>query len=421
MAVVKRRLCTSRDCKKEFRDRVVYKKGNKESPPTCSCGAPTRYLPNWYVIVYIPVPGSKARKRRLKPFPTKAEAEAYEGEIKSQKAKGEVFGVTKDTSFASCAEAFIKWVNKMEADNQLAPGTARMYRDKTNTYLTPFFGKLNALQVTDDDIDRYIDRRRETPYYTKIDRKTGEVISRKFPTNSTMNKEIATLKRMYSVCKEKKILKYDPVEDYKLFTETERERYLLEDEIEQLLLWCKTPHLRLAVVVALNTGLRVHGVLTLRWDEIDWRNNEIVKVVKHHRSKAPRPVRIPMTDELKAELKARKKEVVDSAYVFPAIRTHDSDGNPRGDVHIRPDADIGFQTACKNAGIEDFRFHDLRHTFCTNFLEQNPDKIQILSEMVGHSSRDMTRRYAHVTNRARHQAMKNFSITKLTPTPTKGL
>jgi site-specific recombinase XerD len=62
---------------------------------------------------------------------------------------------------------------------------------------------------------------------------------------------------------------------------------------------------------------------------------------------------------------------------------------------LRVDSDIGFETACRNAKITDFRFHDLRHTFATNFLQRTSD-IRALQEILGHSDIKMTEKYTHV-------------------------
>jgi integrase len=402
--VFKRRLC---ECGRDYRDATVAKKGNKEAPPACAaCGGATRYLPSWYCAVKLPGVDGKLKTHK-KSFPTKAKAEAWETEMMSLRNKGEVFE-KKDTTFRAAAAIFLKWVDRQEQDNRLAKGTARMYRDKTNTYLIPFFGEMDLKKLDETDIDDYIEARRETPYYTKT--KKGVVVKEKFPVNATLNREIATLKRVCSVAVEKKLMRFNPAQDYKLFREGSRERFLSREEVARLLEECKTEHLRFAVVLALNTGLRIDGVLTLRWDEIDFRRNEIVKIVKHHRSKPAKPVRVPLTASLRSELKLRRLKTGGSAFVFPSPVTEDREGNVRGDCHIRPDADIGFKTACKRAGIEDFRFHDLRHTFCTLFLEEFPDKLEVLCEIVGHTSSYMTKKYAHITDRARHEAMANFDI-----------
>lgn len=60
------------------------------------------------------------------------------------------------------------------------------------------------------------------------------------------------------------------------------------------------------------------------------------------------------------------------------------------------DVKKAFKTACSRAGIEDLRFHDLRHTFATRLIESGVD-ILTVSELLGHSTIKMTMCYSHPT------------------------
>ena len=56
-----------------------------------------------------------------------------------------------------------------------------------------------------------------------------------------------------------------------------------------------------------------------------------------------------------------------------------------------------FKTACEKAGIKDFRFHDLRHTFAS-WIAMNSKDIYAVQNLLGHSSPSVTKRYAHLTD-----------------------
>jgi integrase len=59
-----------------------------------------------------------------------------------------------------------------------------------------------------------------------------------------------------------------------------------------------------------------------------------------------------------------------------------------------------WETALKQAGIEDFRFHDLRHCFASYLARQGHDAIQI-ADLTGHKSLAMVKRYSHLNPKSR--------------------
>jgi site-specific recombinase XerD len=66
-----------------------------------------------------------------------------------------------------------------------------------------------------------------------------------------------------------------------------------------------------------------------------------------------------------------------------------------GDGETYADVRTSFETALRKTGIEDFRFHDLRHTFASNLVMEGVD-IMTVKELMGHKDLTMTLRYAHL-------------------------
>lgn len=76
------------------------------------------------------------------------------------------------------------------------------------------------------------------------------------------------------------------------------------------------------------------------------------------------------------------------------------------DKHGKPfrDIKISFHAACKKAGIEDFRFDDLRRTFASQFFMRG-GSLKGLQEILGHKTMTMTLRYAHLSQEHKKKAV----------------
>lgn len=169
----------------------------------------------------------------------------------------------------------------------------------------------------------------------------------------------------------------------------ERERFLTAEEAEVLLqaLRKKSEDVADAALLSLHTGMRSGEVFGLEWSNIDLHNAKLRLLDTKTRS----PRTVPLTATAIAMLKARKK-VSTSGYVFPS-RTGDPIKNVSTTFDRVVDA-LGF-----NEGVEDRRkrlvFHSLRHS-AASFLVQSGVPLYTVSQILGHSSMDMTKRYSHL-------------------------
>lgn len=72
--------------------------------------------------------------------------------------------------------------------------------------------------------------------------------------------------------------------------------------------------------------------------------------------------------------------------------------------------DKAWKRVCEAAGIEDFHFHDLRHTYCSNLLLSGSD-LKDVKDMIGHADLSMTYRYSHLVisrNLQRQEKLAEF-------------
>ncbi|MCX8070093.1 MAG: site-specific integrase [Thermodesulfovibrionales bacterium] len=172
----------------------------------------------------------------------------------------------------------------------------------------------------------------------------------------------------------KRIRKVKPLKD-----DGKRLRYLSKEECHSLINNCE-PHLKPIVIMALNTGMRRGEILNLKWSNIDLKHGFILL----DKTKNGERRELPINSTLRATLQSITRRI-DVPYVFYNPET------------LKPFRDIkkSFSRACKRAGITDFHFHDLRHTFASHLVMSGVD-LTTVSRLLGHKDIKMTLRYSHL-------------------------
>jgi len=194
--------------------------------------------------------------------------------------------------------------------------------------------------------------------------------------NNTINNELIVLQKTLNLAKRGRyktddLIKWGNCKKAQEF----RERVLSVEEQDKLIPEL-AEHLRPIVICALNTGMRRGEILSLKWRNIV--NNEIIIEAQNTKTKKQR--RIPINRTLGQVLEILKSRNGFSEFVFVY-----------GEREIK-DVQNGFSKACKRAGIEDFHFHDLRHTFASR-LSEGGLRIESIQTVLGHSSILTTMRY----------------------------
>jgi len=202
---------------------------------------------------------------------------------------------------------------------------------------------------------------------------------------STINRKLAVIKHMFRKAIEWEMIEKNPLEYLRLLSVTTRRLRYLSMEEEGVL----TTHLesgmiskwlRDIVIVGLDTGMRQGEMIeTLTRSCIDSRNDMIVL----YQPKTQRSKMIPMTGRVKGVL----KDEISFAQV-----------NPRTINRY-------FSSFTKQCAINNFRFHDLRHTFASKLAIKGVP-IHVISELLGHTNIQMTMRYAHLSPKAKREAIE---------------
>ncbi len=165
-----------------------------------------------------------------------------------------------------------------------------------------------------------------------------------------------------------------------------RTRCLDDKEREALLTACQqhpSPYLYTVVVVAISTGARYSEIMNLRWEDVDLTR----RMAKLEKTKNGEKRAIPITGHalsLLQELK-RTRQRVDSPYLFAR-----ADGKAPMEIRGQWDA------ALKKSGVEDFRFHDLRHS-AASYLAMNGATLVEIAGVLGHKTLQMVKRYSHLS------------------------
>jgi integrase len=147
-------------------------------------------------------------------------------------------------------------------------------------------------------------------------------------------------------------------------------------------------YLRPMVLVAKNTGLRRGELLKLRWRHVNLMDTRPTLTVEGRTAKTLQTRHIPLNRSALRVLRDWKKQThpVDADwFVFGA--------SPEiGQLRV----DKAWKTVTKLAGLDDFRFHDLRHDFASKLVQKGAP-LNTVRELLGHASLEMTMAYAHLS------------------------
>lgn len=258
----------------------------------------------------------------------------------------------------------------------LKPSTQAGYRNNVRQ-LWPHFAHLHLDEVNKSRIAEFISARR-----------------RGGTSSPTIRRDLAVLSSIFSCALSWDWFDANPIKNFDKRVVREnppRVRYLTPEEYERLLA-AAAPYLRPIIQVALQTGMRAGELLPLQWPQVNLRRREITLTV----TKTDMPRVVPLTADAVTTFVSIPRHPV-SPYVFHKPTT----GEPYKRIII------GFRGAVRRAGIADFRFHDLRHTYASWAVQAGMDLYR-LSRILGHSTTEMTSKYAHLSTSDLHQALADL-------------
>lgn len=207
------------------------------------------------------------------------------------------------------------------------------------------------------------------------DRYAAKGIAAEDQNFATCNRELACLRHIFNMAIEWELLRKNPVVSrvVRFDKERSRDRTLDDQEFTALLQAC-SGHLLRIVLVALNTGMRLGEILSLKWENVGLDKQRIE--IKHSKTGEGRI--IPMNSFLIDVFKSMPRNDV---YLFM-----NRDGKKIGSIKT------AWNNTTKKAGIEDLRFHDLRHTVASRLARAKVPE-SVIAMILGHKRTSITSRY----------------------------
>ena len=310
-------------------------------------------IKGWWVGWY------ESGKRKTKALPSKTLAEHFR-QIKYVQLNSDVFTGTVTVDWSQMRDEYVhskKVAGYVEASIYEAAITLRHFER--------IIGRCNSKQITQNVIDKFILER-------------GKEIVR-----STLNKDIRNVRAFVRWCRKNRYANGE-IEIKELKEDEKPVKSLSNTQIKKLLSACKRHQtLRMRILLALGTGLRLKDIETWRISDIDFENSYVTtRSKKTRKSMGSRPVPVPIMAELKkyvSGLDAKQEKIFNdnfSRYWWTKIR--------------------------KKLGLEDYTFHDLRKTF-GSVLAQRGVSTAVIQKLLEHSSPDLTNKvYTNVDPVLRH-------------------
>ncbi len=312
---------------------------------------------NWYIDFTF-----KGQRIRESIGPSRKGAEKVIAKRKAEIAENKYLDVRKDpdpVTFHEFAKDYLKWAKGAHKASTY-PTTVSSVRA-----LDREFQNKGLHEITSWEIEQYKVRRKK------------EV------KPASVNRELAMIKHMYSKAIEAGKVKGNPARKVKFLKGiAKRCRYLMPDEFQNLLSYCGED-LKLIATMGAHTGMRRAEIVNLQPGQV----NLLQGIITLPDTKTGESQEVRLNETVKALL--GKMDLSRPYIFFPDYR-----GMRKS---LCTEISKSFKEVVKRAGIEDFHFHDLRHTFASNLIMQEGVELNDVRECLRHKSMSMTMRYAHLS------------------------
>ncbi|MDD5068866.1 MAG: tyrosine-type recombinase/integrase [Candidatus Pacebacteria bacterium] len=298
-------------------------------------------------------------ERRRKSFPTKQAAKDYEHWAISEFRKG-TYPFERPIQFKDFSKIYFERRFPGRTPHSIETDKSRMKR------LIEFFGDYKLSQITPEMIEEF-----KSNYFDQI-------------SGASVNRHLALLSNLLNKAVAWGYLPRSPYRGINRYPEPMKRGVIIPDDKLEILkkYTSPNPNLHLLVLFGRYQGIREGEILNLKWSDIDLAHEMIT-------------IRSSKISEVRVVNLAT--EVFDALQSFPRnLRSEYIFFNPRTGERLKSFR-TAWENALKQAGIENFRFHDLRHTFSSmQMMEGRPAEAVI--KYTGHKSTRQLQRYVHFDN-----------------------
>lgn len=283
------------------------------------------------------------------------------------------------------------------------PRTNKANARRSDRILKKLLGDKMVGQLNPVAVERFLDRRKKMSVQYAITRlrKDGTKVTtykdKQPPKQISAKTANDDVRRLHKICEDavkEGLLKQNPCRGWKPLPEPPpRTRWLSSEEEERLKTAVKEDWFWRLIEIAMFSGMRQEEQFGCKCSQILWESNSIYLP----RTKTRKARHIPMSARLRAAVEAQVE--LGKKWLCP----NGSLSNRLGQKTLYRK----FNTALREAGIEDFVWHDLRHTFCSR-LAMAGVPLRTIQELAGHARIETTERYAHLSKSHLHEEVKKL-------------
>jgi integrase len=272
----------------------------------------------------------------------------------------------------------------------------------------------------------------------KIEQWRVERRKEKNTKGATLNRYTTALKALFNWAVKREILENNPIariealpehdskQNIRFFTVEERERFMfaldareerIRQERDSYNLYLQERHLPLLpdlkdvpfadyfkpmILMYLNTGARQNAIFSLIWQDVDLEGRRLTLRGSVAKSKKAKDQIMPMNNTVYNTLSLWKQQCTNTApdaFVFPSPITNKKFDN----------CDTAWGNLLKEANIQNFRWHDMRHDFASQLVMKGFD-LNTVRELLGHKDLKMTLRYAHLAPHVTQKAVESLDF-----------